>query len=201
MIAVDVEGTGLDAKTCSTVSIGAVDLDDPTNQFYDECRIWDGAHVSDEALAITDLTLKEVGPDSGRKSEAELIAAFIAWAMDRPKTHTFVGQNSSYDRSFVEAACNRAGVEFPFAHRTLDTHTLCWHHHILRGIVPPQHNKRSAINLDYALQYCGLPPEPKPHNALTGALSHAELFSRIVYNKKMLPEFFDFDIPWQMKSV
>lgn len=201
MIAVDVETTGLDPKIASIVSIGAVDLDEPTNQFYDECRIWDGAHVSKESLAIADFKPEDIGPESPRKSEGELIAAFNAWALDRPQSHTFVGQNPSFDRGFVEAACNRAGTEFPFAHRTIDTHTLCWHHHVLRGLVPPTENKRSAINLDYILEYCGLPPELKPHNALTGALSHAEVFSRIVYAKKMLPEFFDFHIPWQTNSV
>lgn len=36
-----------------------------------------------------------------------------------------------------------------------------------------------------------------PHNALTGAMSHAEVTSRLLYDKKLLPEFEQFDIPWQ----
>jgi len=200
MIAVDVETTGLDPKMCSIVSVGAVDLDDPINQFYDECRIWEGAHITDEALAVNDLSREDLGPESGRKTEAELIRAFIAWAFDRPKSHTFVGQNITFDRDFIEAACKRTGVEFPFAHRTLDTHTLAWYHHVLRGIEPPTKHGRSAINLDYLLEYCGMPPEPRPHNALTGALSHAETFSRIVYAKKILSEFNEYDIPWQINK-
>ena len=38
--------------------------------------------------------------------------------------------------------------------------------------------------------------EPKPHNALTGAKSHAEVISRLLYDKKLLPEFEQFEIPW-----
>ena len=196
MIAVDVEATGIDAERASVVSIGAVDLDEPTNQFYEECFIWDGAHISDESLAVTGYTREEVSKESGKQSEAELIQNFIAWAMDRPKTHTFVGQNPRFDSDFIAAACRRSGVEFPFAYRSIDTHSLCWNHMVQRRATPPTDNRRSAINLDYILEYCGLPPEPKPHNALTGALSHAEVFNRLVYNKKVLPEFLDHDIPF-----
>jgi hypothetical protein len=51
------------------------------------------------------------------------------------------------------------------------------------------------------MEYCGLPGEPKPHNALTGALCHAEAFSRIAYNKKLLPDFSSFDIPWMSETL
>ncbi|HEY4489528.1 MAG TPA: 3'-5' exonuclease [Candidatus Paceibacterota bacterium] len=197
MIAVDVEATGLDADKASIVSIGAVDLDDPTNQFYDECRVWDGAHISDESLAITGFSREEIGEGSGKKNEAELIKAFVAWALDRPKSHTFIGQNPRFDSDFVAAACHRAGIEFPFAYRSIDTHSLCWLHMTQKGETPPIDNKRSAINLDFILKYTGVPEEPKPHNALNGALSHAEVFSRLVYNRNLLPEFLEYPIPWQ----
>lgn len=197
MIAVDVEATGIEAHLASIVSVGAVDLDDPTNQFYEECRAWDGAHISDESLAITGYIRSEIGEGSGRQSEEELIRSFIAWATDRPKTHTFVGQNPRFDSDFISAACRRAGIEFPFAYRSIDTHSLCWNHITQRGQVPPTENKRSAINLDYILKYCGVPAEPKPHNALNGALSHAEVFFRLVYNRQTLPEFLEYPIPWQ----
>lgn len=200
MIAVDVESSGLDPRSASIVSLGAVDLDDPANQFYDECRVWDGAHISDEALAVTGFSREEVGKESSRKSEKELVEAFIAWAVDRPRTHTFVGQNPRFDAAFVEEACRRGEIEFPFAHRTIDTHSLCWFHMVSRGLVPPVENRRSAITLDYILRYSGVPEEPKPHNGLTGALCHAEVFSRIAYTKKLLPEFFEYDIPWQTKA-
>ena len=195
MIVLDVESTGLNPRTGSIVSLGALDLDDPTNQFYDECRVWEGAHIDEKALVINGFSRQEI-TDLSRKSEAELITAFVAWATDRPKERTLAAQNVSFDLEFVQSACERAGIECPFAKRTIDTHTLVWMHMVERGVEPPTKNHHSAINLDFALAYCGLPLEPKPHNALTGALCHAEVISRIAYTKVLLPDFSTFPLPW-----
>ena len=62
----------------------------------------------------------------------------------------------------------------PFAYRTIDTHTLCYMHMIEHGIQPPVAKHRSALDLDRVLNYCGIPSEPAPHNALTGALSRGK---------------------------
>ena len=71
-------------------------------------------------------------------------------------------------------------------------------HIIKQGNKPPidEQHRRSALDLDAVLNYCGIPEEPQPHNALTGAKSHAEVTSRLLYDKKLLPEFEQFDIPW-----
>ncbi len=195
MIVLDVEGSGLIATKNSILSIGAVDLDEPTNQFYDECRVWDGAVIEDQALAINGFTREEI-TDPSRKSEAELIAGFVAWATDRPTYRVLAAQNPSYDLEFVQAACTRAGIECPFGKRTIDVHTLVWAHMTMHGVELPVDTHRSIINLDFALRYCGIPEEPRPHNALTGAFCHAEVISRIARNKKLLPEFSADDIPW-----
>lgn len=195
MIVLDVESSGVSPEVNSILSIGALDLDEPTNQFYGECRAWEGAHIEDEALAVNGFTRENIA-DPSKQSEAELVQAFIAWGTDRPNNRTFAGQNPSFDRDFVQAACKRAGIAFPFAHRTIDTHSLVWMHMTERGIEPPIKNNHSAINLDAALTYCGVPSEPKPHNALTGAFAHAEVISRIAYNKKLLSEFMAHEIPW-----
>jgi DNA polymerase III epsilon subunit-like protein len=195
MIALDIETSGIDPLHNSILSIGAIDTDEPTNQFYDECRAWDGSHVNEESLAINGFT-KETITDTRKMNEAELVQTFLAWAMDRPTNRTIVGQNAAFDRGFLEAACKRAGIECPFAHRIIDTHALVWLHMTLNGVMPPVYHQHSGINLTAALAYCGLPAEPKPHNALTGALSHAEIFSRIAYTKKMIPEFSSYEIPW-----
>lgn len=199
MIVLDVESTGLVPSTHSIVSLGALDLDDPTNQFYEECRVWDGAAIDDDALRINGFTREEIeGQDSlARQSEAELVRAFIAWATDKPKDRTLAAQNPSFDLEFVQAACARAGLACPFAKRTIDVHSLVWMHMTQRGIEPPMNHGHSAINLDFALKYCGIPEEPKPHNALTGAFCHAEVISRIAYTKKLLPDFSSYDIPWE----
>ncbi|QSH39614.1 3'-5' exonuclease [Candidatus Kaiserbacteria bacterium] len=197
MLILDIEASGTESDKHSIVSLGALDLKNPDNRFYEECRMWDGAHVMEGALEVNGFTEKEI-TDPTKQTEAEVIEKFIAWT-EPLEDKTFGGQNVSFDRDFVKAACYRAGINYPFAHRTIDSHSLAWMHIIKGGGVPPldAEHKRSALNLDAVLNYCGIPEEPQPHNALTGALSHAEVINRLLYNEKLLPEFDQFDIPWQ----
>lgn len=195
MIALDVESSGLEPERNSILSIGALDLDDPTNQFYDECRAWDGARIEEEALAVNGFS-EEEARDPRKKSEAELVTAFIAWATDRPQNRTLVAQNVSFDFEFVRSAAHRAHTNFPFAKRTIDIHSVAWLHMTGQGMTPPVGSHHSVLSLGFILRYCGLPEESKPHNALTGALLHAEALSRMAYNKKLLPDFAIYDIPW-----
>ena len=196
MLIVDVEASGTEAKKHSIVSVGALDFANPTNRFYEECRVWDGAHIMDEALAVNGFTKKQI-TDPKKQSEADLIHAFLRWS-EGLEERTLAGQNVSFDRDFLKAAAERAGhTDWQFAYRTIDTHTLCYMHYIQRGIQPPVRHHRSALDLDAVLNYCGIPEEPSPHNALTGALSHAEVIARLLYGRKLLPEFEEFEIPWK----
>lgn len=196
MLIVDIEASGTEYHKHSIVSIGAVDFDNPSNRFYQECRIWEGAHVMDEALAICGFTMEQI-TDPAKKSEAEAVTEFLEWSQHMAD-RTITGQNPSFDRDMLKAASERAGLSWDLAYRTIDTHSLCWMHIIKSGQTPPidpQH-RRSALDLDAVLNYCGIPKEPEPHNALTGALSHAEVASRLLYDKKLLHEFEQFEIPW-----
>ena len=199
MLAIDVEATGTEAHKHSILSVGAIDLGDPVRPtFYAECRAWDGAKIEDEALAVNGFTREEAG-DPNKQSEAELVHQFIAWALGADD-RTFAGQNPSFDRDFLRCAAERAGhTEWPFAHRTIDSHSLCWMHMVKSGLTPPidPEKKHSGLNLDAILLYCGIPEEPTPHNALTGAKSHAEVISRLLSDKKLLQEFEQYPIPWQ----
>jgi len=197
MIVVDVEASGVDYAKHSIISLGAIDFYNPLRQMYEECRIWDGAHIEDDAIAVHGLT-KEEQTDPSKQSEAELVRKFIAFA-ELADDRTLAGQNPSFDRDFLKAAAARAGhTNWPFAHRTIDSHSLAWMHMVKRGLTPPIDplKKHSALNLDAVLNYCGIPEEPTPHNALTGAKSHAEVISRLLHDKKLLPEFEQYAIPW-----
>ena len=149
------------------------------------------------ALAVNGYTEAEI-TDSSKQTEAELVRSFLEWSQ-HIADRTLVGQNVSFDRDMVRAACDRADLPWDLAYRTLDTHTLCYMHMVKRGLTPPldEQHRRSALNLDAILNYCGIPDEPEPHNALTGALSHAEVTARLLYDQKLLPEFSQFGIPWR----
>jgi DNA polymerase III epsilon subunit-like protein len=200
MLIVDVEGSGTEPWKHSIVSVGALDLSNPSDRFYEECRVWDGAHIMDEALAVNGFTREQI-TDPKKQSEADLTHAFLRWS-EKIEDRTLAAQNVSYDRDFLKYAAERAGhTVWPFSYRTLDIHSLAYMHMIDRGLQPPfdKVKRHSALNLDAILNYCGIPQEPSPHNALTGALCHAEVIARLLYGRKLLPEFQQYDIPWAKK--
>lgn len=198
MIIIDIEATGVVYDKHSILSIGAIEYENPTNRFYGECRIWEGSHVMEEASAIHGMSEVEMN-DPNKSTEAELVQSFMEWSQHMAD-RTLVGQNVSFDRDFLKAACARAHIPWDLAHRTIDTHTLCFMHMVKHSLPPPidEQHRRSALNLDAVLNYCGILSEPKPHNALTGAMCHGEVTSRLLHDRMLLPEFSDFSIPWQV---
>jgi DNA polymerase III epsilon subunit-like protein len=194
MIILDVEASGLDPNQNSILSIGAFDFYNPSNKFYGECKVWDGAHINDEALAINGFTADEA-LDSSKQTDVELIQKFIEWSKTC-KEKTFAGQNPSFDRDFLRSAALRGKLDWPFAYRTIDQHSLCYMHMIKQGIEPPTANDRTDLNSDRIMQYVGIPAETHPHNALNGAKVAGEAISRLLYDKKLLPEYEKYDIPW-----
>ncbi len=196
MIILDIEASGTEPHLHSIVSLGAIDFDHPERRLYLECRVWSVAHIMDEALEVNGFTEAQI-TDPTKMSEAELVLQFLEWSQECAD-RTLVGQNVSFDRDFVRAACGRAHLAYDLPYRTLDTHTMAYTHMTLRGLTPkfdPQH-RRSALDLDAILNYCGIPSEPEPHNALTGALCHGEVASRLLFNEKRFSEFSSYEIPW-----
>lgn len=196
MIVVDVETTGIDANKCSLASIGAIDFNHPENTFYGECRVWTGAHISEEALKVNGFTELSLH-DLNKYTEATLIQAFLDWIM-KADEHTVGGQNPFFDTDFLRAAAHRAGIEFNLPKRVIDLHSICYAHMIMKGLTPPISGHRTDINSDFIMKYVGLEPEPKPHVGINGAIWEAEAFSRLLYNKPLLDQFKSHNIPWEM---
>jgi DNA polymerase III epsilon subunit-like protein len=193
MIVLDIEATGVNYQKHSILSLGALDFDNPENQIYLECQAWEGAHIDPQAIAVCGFTEAEATDDT-KQTEAQLIAQFLTWA-ENIEDQTLLGQNVSFDRDFIKAACERAGYNYPFAHRTIDTHTLAYMHYILHNKKIPIANRHSALNIETIASYIGIPGEPEPHNALSGACMHAEMASRLMYGKILLPEFQAYPLP------
>jgi DNA polymerase III epsilon subunit-like protein len=194
MIIVDVEASGTNPYKHSLVSVGALDFEHPDNRFYEECRIWEGAHIDDEALAVNGFSREEVTFES-KQTDEELIKKFLKW-IEQFDDRTIAGQNPSFDRDFLQATAERYHLNWPLAYRTIDVHSVCVAHMIKRGKSIPVVKNRSALDLDAILRYVGIPEEPEPHNALTGALVEAEALSRLLYDKPLLEEFRQYKIPW-----
>lgn len=196
MIVLDVETTGIDHNKNSIVSIGAVDFGEPKNQFYEECRIWDGAEIDNKALAINGFSRNKVKNMKNKLDSA--LSHFICWS-ERVSDMILAGENPSFDRDFLRSSYEMYGLHWPFGYRTIDLHSLCYEHKLKRGIQMPLVKGRSYLSLDTILEYVGMPAEPKQHIALNGAKMEAEAFSRFIYGRGLLDEFSEFKIPSYLK--
>jgi len=192
MIIIDVEASGVSPEKDSLVSVGAVDFADPKRRFYEECRIWDGAHIEDDALKVNGFSAAEI-TDPKKKTDREVVIDFLKWLEAAPEK-TIAGHNPSFDRDFLQMTASRYHIDWPLAHRTIDLHSIAYFDMTKRKIPTPNVHGHSALNLDAILTYLGLPQEPKPHNALTGALLETEAFGRFFYDKPFLPEFAKYPI-------
>ena len=198
MIIVDVETTGLDPLKHSIISIGAIDFNNPENHFYQECRIWEGAEISEEALKINGFTREEItSPD--KKSLEEAIKNFLIW-ISAIKDQTLAGENPDFDRNFLKFTIEFYRFSWPFGHRVIDLHSLSYAHHLSIDKNIPLNNFRSNLSLDETLEYIGLPRRTFQHHALTDAKLEAEAFSRIIFGKSLLKEFQSFPVPEYLKK-
>lgn len=193
MIIVDVESTGVDPRLCSLLSVGAVAFENPLNQFYMECRAFEGAHIEREALHISGFSVKDIH-DPRKKTDREVVLAFLEW-MKTCKEWTLAGQNPSFDRDFLQETAHRYHANWPLAHRTVDLHSVAYGELFRAGREIPLKNKHSALNLDGILKLVGLPPREGGHNALEDAKLETEAFARLLTGKGALSEYNRFAVP------
>src|SRR3989338_3131138 len=186
MIVLDMEMCGLDPHKNSIVSIGAVEFEHPENKFYGECRPWEGAEIVEESLKITGFTQKQLANQP--KSHKQLIEEFLAWT--KPiKNKTIAGHNIWFDCMFFKAACLRENIPWVFGHRYVDSHTLAYEHFVRIGRLILKPEGTSALNLDNILEFLGIQVRGATHNALEDAELTAEILSRFIHGKNLLPQY------------
>lgn len=193
MIVIDTETSGLDPDTYSLLSIGAIDFENPERRFYGECRIFPDALVSREALTINGFTDEGVR-DTAKMTDKELIVKFIEWASASSDT-TFAGENPAFDRDFMKKTAMRYSLDWRFAHRTVDLHSVAYAYIRNKGRELPMKNGHTGQDLSATLTLVGMSDTRKTHNALEDALLEAEAFSRLIYKKGLLPEYTKFPLP------
>lgn len=189
MVSIDCEMTGLDYEGCAIISFGAVDLSSPERKIYVEMRPFDGAIIQEEGLAINGFTEEQVKAlPLSQKAGLLQIKDFL----DSSSERNVVGQNVATDIYFLNKAFEREGIDCKIPYRALDLHSMICAKLILSKQIIPVEEKKSTLNLDSLLNMAGIPDEPKPHNALTGALSAAEVYFRLIEGRVVLPEFSQF---------
>ena len=200
MIVIDWEFSWLDHKTNSLVSLWAIDFLNPSKQFYGECRIWEGASYEKEALEINGFSVDDI-TDKNKMSLKELVISFDEFLKTCSRPQILVGQNPKSDLDFLRESYLKSWLNYTLWHRSIDLHTIVFMKHlqIKAPILIEKWNYK--INLDESLKFVWIRGwEPRPHNALTWAKCEAEVLSRVLYGKKLLPEFQDASIPQYLKN-
>lgn len=199
MIVIDWEFTWLDSSIHSLVSLGAVDLYNPENQFYGECRMWDGATYNEQALAVNGFSVDDIN-DKSKKSLEEMILDFDNWLKTCSTPQILIWQNPMSDIAFVKSSYEKAGLVYPLWHRSIDMHTLVFMKYLDLGIDIPTDKLWFKINLDKSMDFVWIKWwEPKPHNALTWAKCEAEVIWRVMKWEKLLPEFENSEVSEYLK--
>jgi len=212
MIVLDIETTGLDPDKHSVVSVGAVEFDpiklgfksgnsksrhkisQPENQFYQECRIWEGAEIMPEALDVHGMSREEI-TSSDKQSLENLMKLLLSW-VESCDYHTMAGHNVHFDLGFVKNSLRRYDLKNVFQQRVIDTHSLTWMHMVKQGKERPTKDKHSAVSSDFVFKYVGIEYKRGDHNALEDAKLTAEAISRLLYDEKLLGEYGEHEIPW-----
>lgn len=198
MIIVDIETSGLDPLTHGLLSIGAVDFADPKVTFYGECRLRDGEHTDDGALEINGFT-KEEARDKTKQSTRELLKDFNRWLECRNIKVIGGLHIAAFDVPFLLEKASQCGVGLKLHKRSIDLHSLAYAKLLELKKVIPLTDGWSVMDTDYIYPFCGLPKEPQPHQALSGAKWEAESMSRIIYGKGLLQAFKRFPVPEYLK--
>ncbi|MBI4101264.1 3'-5' exonuclease [Candidatus Microgenomates bacterium] len=194
MIVVDVETSGLSPKRHGIVSIGAVEFEQANNQFDGECRIDKDAEVDPEALKVNGFSEEQIR-DKSKPSAAELIGKFLVWA-EQVADKTLGGHNTAFDIGFLRAACRLGKIQnWPFGYRYVDMHSIAYGQMKRHRDQVPLKYDVSAVYSNAVYDFVGLPPEPSPHQALTGAKMEAEAMQRLIYGRTLLKEFAKYPVP------
>src|SRR5262245_51077658 len=105
MIIVDIESTGTEPHKHSILSIGAIDFSDPSRRFYEECRIWEGAHIDKDSLVYNGFKVEEI-TDKAKRTDGEVVADFLKW-LEPASEITLAGQNVFLDSDFLKYTAAR----------------------------------------------------------------------------------------------
>lgn len=192
LIVVDVETGGLDFQKNPILSIGAIDMADPRLTFYGTCNPREGTSIDDKALEINGFTKEQVLKDP--TSTEELLKEFFDWCSYHKSDFTLAGENPSFDRDFIAYNARLYGIKNPFGHRTVDLHSVAYSHMASRGKIIPNENQKNKLSADVIFVYTGIPAEPRPHNALNGAVWEAEAFYRLVHCRGVLKQFSEYPV-------
>ena len=158
-VVLDLEMTGLSAKTDQIIEIGAIKIKDNTVVETMECLVNPKCKIPTRVVELTGITDEMV--QSGRERDEA-----IAELLDFIEGQILVGQNVGFDYSFLKQwAVNH---KRPFEAKACDTLKLA------RVLLPPEQPKK----LESLCQYFGI-ERAREHRALDDAKETWQIFEKL----------------------
>lgn len=194
MIVLDIETTGLDPELNGLLSIGAIDYLHPNETFYGECRIREGERIEPEAISVNGFNPEEI-KDKSKLSTRDLIIEFDEWLKSRSIKMIGGLHVSAFDVPFLNKKALQCGVRMRLHRRTIDLHSIAYAKMQELGKVVPMTDGWSVMDTDVIYPFVGLPKEPKPKNALSGAKWEAEAMSRLIHGSGLIKALSRYPIP------
>ncbi len=172
MIVFDVETSGLNEGINGIIGLGAIMLPGG-DTFYHEPRLIDELTAHPKALEVNGFTEEEIR-SIDRVDMDTTLRRFSDWAV-KADDMILGGWNSTFDYRFLAAEYERHGLRWPFKYRVVDIQTIAYTVMRIKDKWTPMHDGVSTVGLNYTLKWLGLPKEPEPHNALTGAQCNVDV--------------------------
>ena len=212
MIVVDIEASGGNPVKHGIWQIGAIELENPKNQFLEEARIDNEDFVDKEILIIIGKTEKELR-DKKKQSQKELLKHFLEWIKDINEKDLLC-HNPQFDESYLRIKFMKYFNEDPFwpdYHKAFDLHSIAQTKFFEINKKFLIENDHSDMGLSNILKMCGLKDkrvkirngkleEGTPHNALEDCKLEAECFSRLMFGKNLFREYNKFPIPEALRK-
>lgn len=163
MISLDLETTGVSPERHSILSIGAVDMNSD-KEFYIETRAYSNREIDAIALQINGYTMEQA-TDPSKPLPHEGYLMLLKWVRENNLEPLLAGENmGSFDALFLRNIHDNYAALYPeefgkwmFGYRFVDLHSVSYA------------KFGRSMKMDKTLEALGLPPEPRPHDALVGA--------------------------------
>ena len=173
-ISVDIEAAGPIPGEYSLLSIGASVVGDSSRNFYAELQPINMNSVP-EALAITGFSLTVLAKEG--EEPAIAISRFQDWIHTiAPKHSVFVGFNAAFDWSFINWYFHKYIGVNPFGFAPIDIKSY------YMGLSGCNWSQTTSSKLP---EYYQPVEQNTKHNALSDALSQAEIFEKLLLNRKI----------------